>query len=267
MYDIKTIQIIKSNVESGYYERLTPVRREGISVCDAIEQSKLAGRLPIISEVSTAWPSKGLLLSNRIVSNKLIDNLSVSGICALSVWVEPRIHAGNLRWLSKKLPIPLIVKDLIIDKRQIVGGDAVVLNLSLLSLAEADPNQLIDYAHDLDMEAILELNSANQMDEAKSTEADLFMINNNGPNGSGPNLDVTHSIFEKNGTGRQVISSHGVYSTEDVHSVLISGADAIELSAMQSADPEVFDQIKLFSRALHGKDPKTQKLGKESLGN
>jgi indole-3-glycerol phosphate synthase len=256
MFDYKTLQTIKSTVDSGYYERLTPIRREGLSICDAIEQSKTSGRLPIITEISTTWPQKGSLLPNRNASNKLIDKLSICGICAVSVWVEPKFYAGNLRWLSKKLPIPIIVKDLIIDKRQIIGGDAVVLNLSLLSLADSDPNDLIDFAHDLGMEAILELNSENQMDEAKSTEADLFLVNNNGPNGTGPDLSVTKSIFEKNGTGRQVISSHGIYSTEDVHSVIIAGADAIELSAIQTASPGIYDQIKRFSRALHGKDPK-----------
>jgi len=252
-YTDEILAKIRDIVESGYYQRLAPPPMEKKSLCERIESIKTQGDLPIIGEVSTALPVRGLLMPSRKYASELIERIANSyELCALDLWVEPREHAGDLRWLAKELRIPLIHNDWIIDSRQIVGGDAIVLDISLINYANADLHELVETAHENDMEAIVQVRNDDDMTEAKKSEADCIMINNYGRNG---HADISTSInaLEKNGTGRPVISAHGITNAQDVRSLIVAGVSAIEIEATVTCNGSFEKMLGSVRAAVKGK--------------
>ena len=256
---------IRKTIDSGYYERLTTVRRERKSLCERLEAELNEGRLPLILEVAVAWPDSGLLLPNRTQAADLIDRLALLSPTAMSMWVEPRHHAGDLRWLAHEREFPIICKDLIIDARQIVGGDAVLLKRPLIKLAGANEHALIEAAHDLDLEVIMEVRTPEEMSGAKGTEADIIAIHNAGPNGHGPDINVSLQMLNANHTSRPVISTMGIRTPAQVRSLISAGASAVELDAPATGSAQAFELIDELKKAVGGWGPvRAEKKGEGS---
>lgn len=246
---------IRQTVASGYYERLAPTRRERKSLADSIEKAHADGQLPLLLEVASAWPDTGLLLPTRERTEELLEQLAILDLTGLSVWVEPRFHAGDLRWLGRPMPMPLLCKDWVVDSRQIVGGDAVMLSRPLLEFAGADEHALIEAAHEQDIEVVMEVRTAEQLGHAKATEADIIAINNHGPNGGAPGINTTLQMLASHKTGRPVISTYGIADAAQVRALLVAGASAVELSARQAREDNILDTVRALRRAVLGKDP------------
>ncbi|MFA5108705.1 MAG: hypothetical protein WC492_04200 [Candidatus Micrarchaeia archaeon] len=245
----------RETINSGYYERLAPARTERKSLCEYIEKAQEEGILPVVAGVATAMPDIGLLLANRKVAGRLIEKLCVEhDISAIDVWVEPRHHAGDLRWLAKELPIPIISRDWVIDSKQIVGGDAILLNLELMNAAQSDPHELIEVAHDLDCEVVLEVRNEEEFCEAKRSEADVIMINNR--TDTGADISITIKALTRNKTGRPVISAHGINNAQDVRSLIVAGVNAVEMSEVHVCNGHFEQRLGVLKNAIYGKDPK-----------
>ncbi len=253
--DQNLLEDIRKTIASGYYERHAPARREKRSLAEAIEQAHAQGVLPLLLEVATAWPEQGLLLPSRQSAQELIEKLAGTAPAGLSFWVEPRFHAGDLRWLGQARPFPVLAKDWIIDARQMVGGDAVLLKAPLMQMAGADEHALMEAAHDADMEVVLEVYTSAQLTHAKATEADIIAINNNGANGGGADINTTVQMLASHRTGRPVISMHGIRTPAQVRTLLAAGAGAVELDAMLTRENDAPDRIAALKRAVLGKDP------------
>lgn len=253
--DHQLLEEIKGTIESGYYERNGPIRREKRSLCESIDCAHSAGQLPLLLEVATALPESGLLRPTRQETGQLIEELAKALPVAMSLWVEPKCHAGDLRWLGKNLGVPILCKDWIIDPRQIVGADAVLLCMPLIKFAGADIHALIETAHEQDMEAVLEVFSPEQLAHAKETEADIIAINNHGPNGNGVDINTTVQMLSACKTGRPVISTQGITDPAQVRALISAGATALELAAAQACGPLAQDHITTLRRAVLGKDP------------
>ena len=267
---------IRKTIDSGYYERLTPVRRERKSVCECLEQELEEGRLPLILEVATAWPEKGLLLPNRTETAALIDRLALLAPAAMSMWVEPRHMAGDLRWLAQEREFPVICKDFVIDCRQVVGGDALLLKRPLLKLAGADEHALVDAAHDLDMEVIMEVRTSEELNAAKSGEADIIAISNSCAGGNGhaasgqairsagvPDITISLQMLGANHTNRPVISTMGIRTPAHVRALISAGAAGVELDAQATVGPQAVELIDELKKAMNGKEPPRKESAKE----
>ncbi|VVC02288.1 Indole-3-glycerol phosphate synthase [uncultured archaeon] len=205
--------------------------------------------------MTTARPGGNLLLPNRSHAGDMMERLSVLTPTAMSIWVEPRHMAGDLRWLARERPFPLISKDFVLDARQIVGGDAIVLSRSLLALAGVDEHPLIEAAHDLDMEVVMEVRTAEEMAQARQSEADVISIHNAGANGGGLDINTTLYLLSQHRTTRPVISSLGVHTPSQARQIISAGATAIELDAEICAGPTALDVIAGLKRAVNGHEP------------
>ena len=254
-YTPELLQKIKEVIDSGYYQRLAPALRERKSLCERIEALQNEGEIAIISQISTAIPNVGLLMPSRKYASELIDRLANSyNLCALDLWIEPREHAGDLRWLAKDLSIPIIHNDWIIDPRQIVGADAVVLDISLINYASVDLHELIDCAHEKDIEVIAQIKNEDEMSDAKKSEADCIMINNFGMTQVNADVKTTIEALERNGTGRPVISAYGIKSAKDVRALVAKGVGAIEIEAQICCNGSFEKRVSLVRSALKGKE-------------
>ena len=105
----------------------------------------------IIAEVKKASPSKGVIKED-FDPIAIAQAYSNSGANAISVLTEPHYFQGNLDYLTairRYVPTPLLRKDFILDKYQIVealvyGADFILLIAKSLSTKEL--KELYEYA-------------------------------------------------------------------------------------------------------------------------
>jgi indole-3-glycerol phosphate synthase len=140
-------------------------------------------RKAIIAEIKKASPSKGTLFPGRH-TERLGRIYEENGASAISVVTEEKYFKGclqDLRNLKRRLQIPVLRKDFIVDEYQILeskhlGAAAVLLITSLLSQNKL--KQLLGMVKDLGMEALVEVHNRIELQTALYADAKIVGINN-----------------------------------------------------------------------------------------
>lgn len=139
--------------------------------------------LQVIGEVKRASPSLGAI-------NMTVDVLSqaksyeTAGVSAISVLTDPVFFKGSiddLRLVADNVSIPVLNKDFIIDKKQIVravNSGATIVLLIVACLSESDLKKLYQFAVSLGLEVLVEVHNAPELEVAHRIGADLIGVNN-----------------------------------------------------------------------------------------
>ncbi len=215
---------VRDTVDSGYYVHRTNERRK--SLVEKIENEKDGGNVPVIAEIKPSSPNEGKIIAKE-EREKFAQEYLEGGACALSVLTEPKIFSGDILFLQKEWEVPVLMKDFVIDKRQIGSGDCVLLIQKLLDLCNIEADEMISYAHEDGIEVLLEVHDLHEFERAKKTEADIIGINNRDLETMKVDIGNTVKILEKIKTDRTVISESGISSSEDVKKLVKAGADAV----------------------------------------
>ncbi len=202
------------------------------------------GRNAVIAEIKYSSPSAGCIRRDG-EPEELSRMMTDGGAIALSVLTEPFWFNGrteNISRIRKVSDLPLLQKDFIIDKRQIVesrmlGADAVLLIARVLG--DRLP-EFVRFCRTCDIEPLVELYSCNEIPLAVSSGATLIGINNRDLKTMETNLTTTRLVSEKLGRkGLTVISMSGICWPFDVR-YLRKYCDAVLVgsSIMASASPK-----------------------------
>jgi indole-3-glycerol phosphate synthase len=137
----------------------------------------------VIAELKKASPSKGLLCPDfdpARIARAYEDN----GAAALSVLTEPEFFLGGLENLGaarRETGLPLLRKDFIVDPYQLAearaaGADCVLLIAAALS--SKDLESFTRRAHELELDVLVEVHNAGELEQARDCGADIFGVNN-----------------------------------------------------------------------------------------
>lgn len=182
-------------VESGYYESENIdklLSKEGItidaiqSLVDAIREKR--GKA-VICEVKFSSPSAGEI-RNRGTASEIAKAMEAGGAIGLSVLTEPKNFNGsiaNLVAARKQTSLPIIMKDIIVSKEQIVAAKHAGVS-SVLFIEEIfsdgltrdgfSMDEAIGFAHELGLDAIIETHTKEGLDRISETNCDILGINN-----------------------------------------------------------------------------------------
>ena len=139
--------------------------------------------LQVIGEVKRASPSLGAI-------NMTVDVLAQAksyedaGVSAISVLTDPVFFKGSiddLRFVAEHVTVPVLNKDFIIDKKQIiraVNSGATIVLLIVACLSEENLQELYDYAVSLGLEVLVEVHNAPELEIAHRINAELIGVNN-----------------------------------------------------------------------------------------
>jgi indole-3-glycerol phosphate synthase len=170
------------------------------------------------------------------------------GAAGISVVTEPCFFSGSVSLFENArsgVSVPLLMKDFIVSHRQVeaardAGASAVLLIQALFDrgYATCDVEEMIELAHTVGLEVLLEAHTVNEFEQTLSTDADLIGINNRDLRTLNVDLMTTKDILEKvPRDGRIVISESGVTARRDVQFLRNCGADALLVgSALMRAD-------------------------------
>lgn len=248
-------------IEAGYYGQVAPIDtdRPRSSFVSAIEQSRAANRLAVVTEIKPASPSAGMLLHDpeRDVAF-MMDEYARGGADGLSVLTDATHFGGSLNYLQRagETGLPRLMKDFLLAESQLdaasaCGASAVLLILTLFrrNYTEVAVDAMIAAAHERDLEVLLEANGSDEYAEALNTHADMIGINNRDLSTLTLDLGTTERVLERHGKDRPVWGLSGVESRNDMRRMRQAGADAVLVgtSLMRTGDPRASLQALLGS--------------------
>ena len=241
----KLVNNSQAAIDDGTYEIGIKLEK---SSKDFLQTIKTNPHPTLITEIKFASPSLGKIrtLTDPVkVANEMISG----GAKALSVLTQPNLFNGSPEYFMKvrsAVDVPLLMKDIMIDKVQIdaaerIGADYMLLIQSLFDngyLNEID--EFIDYAHKKKLNVLLEVHTGQELQNALKTKADLIGINNRNLDTLEIDLKTTESILKEHNKNQLIISESGINTPEDIQYLKRCGADAflIGSSIMKSNNIE-----------------------------
>ncbi len=139
--------------------------------------------MSFICEVKKASPSKGIIAED-FPYEKIADEYQAAGANAISVLTEPEFFKGKNEYLTaikKRVNIPVLRKDFVVDEYQIyearaIGADAVLL---ICALTETERlKKYIAIADKLELSAIVEAHDEAEVESALTAGARIVGVNN-----------------------------------------------------------------------------------------
>ena len=185
----------------------------------------------VIAEIKKASPSKGVIREDfdPIVIAKEYE---AGGADALSILTEPHWFKGDIEYIGmvrRYVPMPLLRKDFIIDKYQLVealvyGADFVLLIAKALSRKEL--KELLDYTHHLGMEALVEIHDKADLIKAIFAGANIIGINHRNLETFEMDMQLCHKLIPLIPNSKIIVAESGITSNEIVKELSKVGADA-----------------------------------------
>lgn len=188
--------------------------------------------LSVIAEVKKASPSAGTIEPN-FDPVAIAKSYAEAGADALSVLTDEKYFQGHLSYLSQireAVDLPLLRKDFIIHDVQIyeavvAGADAILLIVG--ALEQDQLNQLLETAHNCQLDVLVEVHDLEEMERALETEATIIGINNRNLRTFEVDLGTTEALSEEVGPSHILVSESGIYTGEETARIRSWGADAI----------------------------------------
>jgi len=185
----------------------------------------------IIAEVKKASPSKGVIRED-------FDPLMIAtayeegGADALSVLTEPHYFQGNIEYLTqirRYVPMPLLRKDFIIDKYQLVealvyGADFVLLIAKALTRKQL--KELLEYTWHLGMEALVEIHDKKDLIKAVFAGANIIGINHRNLETFEMDMELSFKLIPLIPNSKIIVAESGINDHETLVELSKVGADA-----------------------------------------
>jgi indole-3-glycerol phosphate synthase len=241
----------QKNVASGFYSTFAQYDDETPNAASrrrVSERINTCVDLPLIAEIKVASPTMGALRVNAN-AGEIATRMEAGGAAGISVVTEPRFFRGSARLLENVrscVSVPLLMKDFVVSTYQIeaaraAGASAILLIQALFDRGYAthDVEEMIELAHAIGLEVLLEAHTEAEFERALLTDADLVGINNRDLRTLDVDLTTTKKILESvSADGRIVISESGVMTQEDALFLRRCGADALLVGSalMRSKD-------------------------------
>jgi indole-3-glycerol phosphate synthase len=187
----------------------------------AIEQRIDADRSAVIAEIKKASPSKGVLREDFDPA-AIAGSYQQHGAACLSVLTDRDFFQGGEDYLQQAraaCSLPVIRKDFITDPYQVYEARAINADCILLIVAALDDQSLkhlLDLAHELQMDVLMEVHDDTELERALTTGARLIGINNRNLRTFETSLSTTIDMLDRIPADRIVVTESGIHSRQDV---------------------------------------------------
>ncbi|SHE43070.1 indole-3-glycerol phosphate synthase [Seinonella peptonophila] len=198
----------------------------------SLSAALLATSFGIIAEIKPASPSKGVIQA-EIDPITIATEYERGGAIAISVLTDRTYFQGsaeNLINVRASVGLPVLRKDFIIDAIQIeeslqMGADAILLIVAILE--EKQLKDLVQHAHQLGLEVLVEVHDEQELKAALSCEADVIGINNRNLHSFETNLETTERLLPMISSAQPVIAESGIHAPADALRMKNAGAAGI----------------------------------------
>jgi len=208
----------------------------------------------VMAEIKRRSPSAGVFAED-VDPAAWAARYEAGGAIAISVLTDEPFFGGShddLVTARAATNLPVLQKDFVIGDYQIFeaaafGADAVLL-ITGLTLTQDLAGQ-INLVHRLQMEALVEVHTEDELDEALLAGARIIGINNRNLREFTTDLAVTEELCKLIPEEITVVSESGVHTARDVERLAAAGVSGVLVgeSIMKAEDP--LDQLRLLVEA------------------
>ncbi len=179
------------------------------------------GDSAVIAEVKKASPSKGVIRPD-FQPVEIASSYEAAGAACLSVLTDEKYFQGSDDYLSDirgAVSLPLLRKEFIVDAYQIaesrlIGADCILLIVSALS--QTDLEAFHRQANELELDVLIEVHDAGELERALSLSPRLIGINNRNLKTFETRLENTFALLDAIPDDVLVVTESGIHSAEDV---------------------------------------------------
>lgn len=225
---------------SQQVEGAPPVR----SFSNAIAKRISTNQLAIIAEIKKASPSKGVLRGN-FHPVAIARSYEKGGATCLSVLTDHDFFQGSesdLRMARGACELPILRKDFIIDPYQVyearvIGADCILLIAA--ALGDTLMAELAQLAEHLNMDVLVEVHDAEELERALALNTLLIGINNRNLRNFEAKLETTLSLLPQIPADRLVVTESGIHTSTDIMKMKQAGVSAFLIGEtfIRAADP------------------------------
>jgi indole-3-glycerol phosphate synthase len=228
-------------------KKAAPVRDFGAAIT--------RGGVNVIAELKKASPSRGVLREDFRVED-LAQSFEHAGAAALSVLTEEEFFQGslkNMRDARKKVEIPVLRKDFIIDPWQVwetraTDGDSFLLIVAALS--DAALVELLLLGRELGMEPLVEVHSREELHRALAAGAKILGVNNRDLRTLEVRLETSFELIEAIPDECTAVCESGIKDASQISALRKAGFDAFLVGEHLMTQPDPADGLlKLMAAA------------------
>lgn len=211
----------------------------------SLRQNELA----IIAEIKRCSPSRGHLAPIEDIT-ALAQAYLTGGAQALSILTDQTFFGGSLYDFDKVAhfvsaqQIPLLRKDFIIDELQIIetklhGAHAVLI---IMAAVHEGARGLISFAKSLQMDVLVEVHSADELQMALDAGADIIGVNNRNLHTFSTNLSMSFELIQHIPKHVVRVAESGISTPAECSQLYAAGFDAVLIgeALVKSVHPQQF---------------------------
>ncbi|HUN23713.1 MAG TPA: indole-3-glycerol phosphate synthase TrpC [Anaerolineales bacterium] len=207
----------------------------------------------LIAEVKHRSPSKGVLCPD-FDPLRLARIYASNGAAAMSVLTDETYFGGHLSYLRAiadlQLGVPLLRKDFIYDRYQLLqarvaGASAALLIVAMLTPAEL--TDLIGYAREWGLCPLVEVHSADEVAVALQAGADVIGINNRDLRTFHTRLETSAQLRPLLPAGVLSIAESGLHTPADLHYMAQNDVTAVLIGEGIVTAPDIAAQVRMFA--------------------
>ena len=251
----KLFENSKTAIKDGVYEINEDLEKSNQDFIKIINENQHA---TLITEIKFSSPSLGEIkkMSDPV---EIAKSMIKGGAKALSILTQPHLFSGSPEFfikIRKQVEVPLLMKDIIIDKVQIdaakkIGADYFLLIQSMFDQGFADNlNELIEYGHKNGLKVLLESHTMTEFENSQATEADILGINNRNLDTLELDINNTKKILENYKKSKIVISESGIQTADDVRFLHNCGADAFLVGSSIMKSDNIQENVSKLVNAI-----------------
>jgi indole-3-glycerol phosphate synthase len=201
--------------------------------------------LSLIAEHKRRSPSAGTIGQDLGVED-VVREYDRGGAAAISILTDGPSFGGSLEDLTAaraETDLPILRKDFIVDRYQLLeaaaaGADAVLLIVAALTRLEL--RRLHEQASALELDALVEVHDAAELQVALSLDAPLIGVNNRNLTTLEVDTRTTFELLDRLDGAAAVVAESGLHDRAQLDELEAAGVDAVLIgeALMRSADIE-----------------------------
>ena len=175
----------------------------------------------VIAECKRRSPSRGVLRqAYDPVSNA--RGYAEAGAAAISVLTEPTFFDGSLAHLTDvraAVDVPLLRKDFVVDRYQLLEARAAGADAVLLIVAALEDAALVTLSHDaeaLGLDVLVEVHDEDELERATRAGARLIGVNNRNLRTLTVDVDASFRLGPKMPAGAVAVAESGLKTAADL---------------------------------------------------